>query len=544
MAGGSRRSVGRLRRYGRRLRPHAAGLAGAGGLLALSGLLPGLAVVLLERALAATLRGAARPAGLWAAAFAVVILLSGAVRLLRTAWTKHIGWRVAAELRCALFARLVEGVGPAGTGRRLVALLGEVDEVQYGVSALVGVLRDPLTLVGLVAAAAWMAPGLIGWAVVLVPVVAVVGALGGRWAERTARRWRERRAALAGLGQEQLAGAAALRSAGASATEAERFERLNQADRAARWRREVVGVVPGVATEAAVASCVAVLLAVGAVQVADGRLDGAGLVGFIVALGLAARPLGRLSEVWGLLLRALASLETVDATLSAPPRLPEPGVPVPLPQGPLSVELRGASVDHGRGPVLSSLSCEVPAGGSLALVAPTGAGKTTLLRLVGRDLDVDGGSVLLGGVDVRDLRLGELRAAVAMVSQTPALFARSIRDNVALGRDLDDAAVLRALDAASADFVRALPLGLDTQLGERGRAVSGGEGQRIALARALAGDPRVLLLDEPTSHVDAATRDAILRALVALRGRVTLVVATHDPDVAAAVDRVLHLDAV
>lgn len=542
MAGLPRGPVARIRPYAVRLRPHLSGLVGAAVLLAVSGLIPGASAVVLGRALQATMAGSAAQATPWAAAFAGLVFVAGGVRLARTTWTKAIGWRVASGLRRALFARWLDGVGPESTGRRLQALLGEVDEVQYGVSALVGALRDPVTVLGLVVAAAWLAPGLLPWALLLVPVVVVASLVGGHMAARAARGWREARSSLSGLAQEQLAGAEALRMSGVVAAEERRFATLEDADRRTRVVRDVVSVVPSVVTEAAVAVCAAVLLVVGASQVGVGALDGGRLVGFAVAVGLLARPLGRLSEVWGLLRRALAALETVDAALAAPPSLPVPAVPTPLPTGPLAVDLDRVVVDYGRGPVLHDFTLAVGAGTSVALVAPTGTGKTTVLRAIARALDVDAGSARVGGVDVRELAAEELRSAVAVVGQTPALFGRSVRENVVLGRGVDDAALEGALRAAAATFAHELPRGLHTEIGERGHSLSGGEGQRIALARALAGGPRVLLLDEPTSHVDAATRDSILEALMALRGRMTVIVATHDPGVAAAVDRVVALE--
>jgi ATP-binding cassette subfamily B protein len=164
----------------------------------------------------------------------------------------------------------------------------------------------------------------------------------------------------------------------------------------------------------------------------------------------------------------------------------------------------------------------------VALIGATGSGKTTLAQLVPRYYDVTSGAVLLDGVDVRDLRLNELRAAVGVVSQEPFLFSMTVRENIAYGRpDASDEQVRHAAELAqAATFVEALPDGYDTVIGERGYTLSGGQRQRLAIARAVLTDPRVLILDEATASVDATTEREIQSALRAvMAGRTTLIIA-------------------
>jgi ATP-binding cassette subfamily B protein len=169
----------------------------------------------------------------------------------------------------------------------------------------------------------------------------------------------------------------------------------------------------------------------------------------------------------------------------------------------------------GADPVLHGITFEVPAGRTVALVGPTGSGKSTITSLIARLLDPTNGSVRVDGVDVRDLTADELAGAVALVGQVPFVFDDTVRDNVALGRDgVDDETVWAALRVAHADgFVARLPDGLDTTVGERGTSLSGGQRQRLTLARALAGRPRLLVLDDATSAVDPRVEAAILRGL-------------------------------
>ena len=194
--------------------------------------------------------------------------------------------------------------------------------------------------------------------------------------------------------------------------------------------------------------------------------------------------------------------------------------------------------------MLRSVSLVIPAGQSVALVGPSGAGKSTLVNLIPRFFDPSSGAVRIDGRDLRDVRLAELRGAIALVSQEPVLFDGSVRDNIRLGRPgADDAAVERAAAQAGAlEFIQSLPAGFETRVGERGSALSGGQRQRVAIARAFLKDAPILLLDEATSALDTDTERAIQASLSALmRGRTTLIVA-HRFSTIRDVDRILVLD--
>jgi ATP-binding cassette subfamily B protein len=177
--------------------------------------------------------------------------------------------------------------------------------------------------------------------------------------------------------------------------------------------------------------------------------------------------------------------------------------------------------------VLRGVTLHVPAGRSLGILGPTGSGKSSLVQLVPRFYDADRGRILLDGVDVRDLAPGELARAVGLVFQEPFLFSATVAENVAYGNP--DAPRERVVEcarlAAAHEFVSALPEGYDTRVGERGVSLSGGQRQRLTIARALAMDPRVLIFDDATASVDAATERELFRGIrAAARGRTTLVV--------------------
>ncbi|SDF72438.1 ABC transporter ATP-binding protein [Pseudonocardia oroxyli] len=242
---------------------------------------------------------------------------------------------------------------------------------------------------------------------------------------------------------------------------------------------------------------------------------------------------------------ARAGVERVYDLVDAESEVRDPAAPRALPEGPLAVELDGVRFGYEPGrPVLDGVSVRAEPGETLAIVGTAGSGKSTAAQLVPRFYDPWDGAVRIGGVDVRELRLHDLRSELGVVFEEAFLFSDTIRGNIAYGRpDATEEEIRTAAEAAQvASFVEALPAGYETEVGERGLTLSGGQRQRIALARALLTDPRVLVLDDATSAVDTATEAAIHEALHTLvRGRTTILVA-HRRSTIALADRVAVLD--
>ena len=276
----------------------------------------------------------------------------------------------------------------------------------------------------------------------------------------------------------------------------------------------------------------------------DGRLAGPVLAGVLLAI-LA------LFEVTGPILRgaarlgsALAAGRRIEALVSAEPSVRDPLAPARLPGlGTLEIAAAGYAYDSGR-PVLADISLTAKPGERIALIGASGSGKSTLLSLIMRLDDVTSGAIRYGGIDIRDATLADLRAHIALLTQDAPVFIGTVRDNLRIGSPFaDDATLHAALGNARLDgFVRSLPNGLDTWLGESGATLSAGQARRLCLARTLLSPARVILLDEPTAGLDGETEAEFLGdLLVAVEGR-TLILATHAAVDHAAVDRVLRLE--
>jgi len=288
----------------------------------------------------------------------------------------------------------------------------------------------------------------------------------------------------------------------------------------------------------------ALTVLVGGRLVLAGDLSVGDLVAATSYVVLLAAPTRILGERVATVQAALASAQRLAQVLGARPGLASAEQPVPLPPGrALAVAVDGVTFGHGGAPVLDGVALGVRAGERVALVGPPGSGKSTLLRLLARQYDVDAGRVLLGGVDVRDADLAQLRSRVALVAE-PVVFSGTVGDAIRLA---DPTAALpevrAAARAAEVDgFVSAMPDGYDTEVGERGGRLSGGQRQRLAVARGLLQGASLLLLDDVTSALDPATEDAVVTGLAQATRGATVVLATSRPGALRLADRVVVLD--
>jgi ATP-binding cassette subfamily B protein len=288
------------------------------------------------------------------------------------------------------------------------------------------------------------------------------------------------------------------------------------------------------------------ILLIGGRDVINGTLSLGVFTAFYAYLLILISPMRTLGYMLGAAQRSTASGARIFQILDREPRIVSPPAAPPLPEGPGHVVLDDVSLtfEGGNRPALHHIDLDVPAGQTIALVGAMGSGKSSLIQLLPRLYDVSGGSVEIDGADVRSVDLASLRNAIAIVNDDPFLFSATVHENIAYARpDATREQVQAAAEAAqAADFIDRLPKGYDTRIGERGLTLSGGQRQRIAIARAILADPRILILDDATSSVDASTEQEIKLALGDLLADRTTFVIAHRLSTIVLADRIVVLE--
>ena len=379
----------------------------------------------------------------------------------------------------------------------------------------------------------------------ITPVLVVLAYRYSHVAHPTLRDVQQKLADVATVAEENIVGVHVVKSFAQEPQEQAKFNDRSEAvfRQTVRANRQRALYVPFISWVPMLAQ--AAVLLVGARMVANGQLTVGGFIAFNLYLGMLIMPLRSLGMWIGQAQRATASGERIFQVMDEPEEIADRPDAVELPEGGGNLRFEGVGFEYMDGrPVLQDIDLELAPGKTIALIGHTGSGKTTLTSLVPRFYDVTSGRVTLDGVDVRDVKLNSLRHAIGVISQDPFLFSATVRENITFGApDLDDAEVENIARLAQAhEFVERLPDGYDTVIGERGITLSGGQRQRLAIARALAVDPRVLILDDATASVDASTEARIRVGLrEAMRNRTTLIIA-HRLSTIALADEIVVLD--
>nr|WP_246257634.1 ABC transporter ATP-binding protein [Amycolatopsis anabasis] len=391
----------------------------------------------------------------------------------------------------------------------------------------------------------WLSPALTLIALVITPAVAFVVARSRKRLFPATWSAQQRAADLAQHVEETVTGVRVVKGFGQESREVARLEKTARTLFAERLRAAKLSAVPSATTAALPAAGQVAVLGVGGILALRGEVSLGTFLAFATYVTSLIGPARMLS---GLVVQAQltrAGADRVYELIDAQPEVRDAPDARPLPDGPLEVRLDDVRFGYTRAePVLDGLSLHARPGETLALVGTAGSGKSTISLLLPRFYDVHSGSVRVGPLDVRDVKLTELRRAIGVVFEEAFLFSSSVRDNIAYGRpDASDEEVVAAAKAAEADdFIRALPDGYDTVVGERGLTLSGGQRQRLGLARALITDPRVLILDDATSAVDTVTEAAIHETLRSVTAERTTLLIAHRRSSLALADRIAVLD--
>ncbi len=486
---------------------------------------------------------------------AIAITAAALGRLVLSALRRLVAGRLSLaveyDLRAALYGHLqrleLGFFDRQQTGQLMSRATVDLQAVRYFLGyGLVFIGQSALTI--LLAAVAMFAikPGLAAISLAPVPFVVLIAWRYGRRSRPALQEVQQRLGELTAEAEENISGVRVVKAFAREDRQLERFRSsttrvFDQSIYATRLEARytpMISFLPNLG--------LAAILLVGGREVIHSSLSVGDFTAFYAYLLMLISPMQTLGYMLSATQRATASGARVFELLDRAPRITAPAGAPDLPPGDGRVELvhAGLTFEGAAHPALSDANLVVEAGTTVALVGATGAGKTTLVSLLGRLYDATTGSVRIDGVDVSTVRLESLRSAIAMVNDDPFLFSATIHENIAYAHaDVSREDVVRAARAAQADgFIDRLPDGYDTHVGGRGVTLSGGQRQRIAIARAILANPRILILDDATSSVDASTEREIKHALAeVMAGRTTFVIA-HRLSTIALADEIVVLE--
>ncbi|MFM9127523.1 MAG: ABC transporter ATP-binding protein [Solirubrobacterales bacterium] len=470
---------------------------------------------------------------------AAAVFLAGILRLGLTFIRRIVAGRVSLgveyDLRAGMYRRLqsleLAFFDTEQTGQLMSRATVDLQSVRFFLGyGLIFMIQSLLTIVLASVAMLITDPFLAVMSLAPVPFVILVAFRYGRRSRPALQEVQQRIAELTADVEENIGGVRVVKAFAAERRQQARFEyqvarvfeQAKNSTRLQAFYNPLIGFLPQLG--------LAAVLFIGGRQVIGGNLTIGAFSAFYVYLLMLISPMRTFGVSLGLAQRATASGARLFQVLDRQPQVTSPPGAPPLPPGRGEVRFEGASLRYpgSSREALQAIDLTVPAGRTVALVGGTGSGKSSLVQLIPRLYDVTGGAVLVDGVDVREVELDSLRGQVAVVDDNPFLFSASIAENIAYGQpDAGDAEIREAAARAQAlSFIEELPEGMETMVGERGMTLSGGQRQRIAIARALITDPRILILDDATSSVDASTEHEIKQALAeVMKGRTTFVIA-------------------
>ncbi|WP_454279461.1 ABC transporter transmembrane domain-containing protein [Sphingomonas sp. Marseille-Q8236] len=480
----------------------------------------------------------------------LVLAIATAFRFYFVSW---LGERTVADIRVAVQANLLrlapryyEENRPSEIASRLTADTAIIEQVVGSTVSIA--LRNTVIGIGGTIYLFALSPKLTLSLLVGIPLIVLPIMLLGKKVRSHSRDSQDRLADIGAIAVETLGAMKIVQAFGQERREAERFEQAVGNGFATSRRRFLLRAIMTAMAIGLLFSGFTLLLWEAVADVASGRLSGGSLTAFVVTGMLVAGSFQALTEVWGDILRASGAAQRLSELLAEQPEIAPPPAPAVLPVVPMGALRFEDVVFHyptrPEAAALDGFSLDIRPGETVAVVGPSGAGKSTLFQLAERFYDPQAGRISLDGVDLRDADPAAIRARIAMVPQETVIFGASARDNLRYGRwEASDDELWAAAEAANAaDFLRALPQGLDTFLGEGGARLSGGQRQRITIARALLRDAPILLLDEATSALDAESEQLVQQALERLMAHRTTLVIAHRLATVRAAERIVVMD--
>jgi len=463
-----------------------------------------------------------------------LFVVRGLTSFVSTYCMAWVGSRLVMDLRAAMFDKLMalptRYFDQNPSGQLIAQLAFNVTQVtQSATSSLTTLVRDTVTVLGLLGYLVWLNWQLTLIVFALVPLTLWVVRIASKRLRGLSRKAQQNIGDLTQVVDEAVGGHRVVKLYGGEAYEQERFRVAANLSRAYEMKRVAANAVyePVIQFIAAIALAVIVYIAVG--QASNNTTTVGGFVSFFMAMLLLFPPLKRLTAVNDQLQRGLAAAETIFAMLDQDAERDSGTQTLARIEGRLAFRDVTLTYPGKTVPALNRITLDIAPGETVALVGASGSGKTTLANLVPRFYDPDAGVITLDGIDIRDIRLHNLRSHIALVSQDVVLFNDTLAHNIAYGskRDASAADIRTACIAAHAwDFIQAMPDGLDTLIGENGMRLSGGQRQRIAIARAILKNAPLLILDEATSALDSESERHVQAALETLmENRTTLVIA-------------------
>jgi len=416
------------------------------------------------------------------------------------------------------------------TGQLISRITNDVNILHATVTdGVTGFLKDILTIIALVAVVFYNDWLLATVSLVIFPVAIVPLARFGKKIRGFSRRSQVQMGAMTTLLQEVLRGQPVVKSFCQEQREKERFSAENKALFRTLMKRYRIRALSSPMMETLGGMGAAAAIYVGGSRVLGGEMTPGAFFSFIAALGMLYEPIKRLNKLNLVIQEGIAAAERIFQILDEEPEVKEVEGARPLPPIANSIEFRNVSFSYEEEPILKEINMEIKKGEVIAIVGESGGGKTTLAHLIPRFFDPSEGSVLIDGIDLREVTLKSLRSQIAMVTQHTVLFNDTVRNNIAYGRpgaSMEE--IVGAAKAAHAHgFIEALPQGYETVIGEGGVRLSGGQKQRLCIARALLKNAPILILDEATSSLDSESEEEVQKALETLMHGRTVIIIAH-----------------